>query len=287
MIGPVFGGEAESPQALGWLEATLLGVVEGLTEFLPVSSTGHLIVTQRALGLAEGDATNAFAIGIQLGAITAVLVLYWRRLLDAAATVARPRLGRPNLLWQIAIAAVPAVVIGLLFEDWIDEHLFSARVVAVTLVLGGVLLLWLERHLKGRAPKTEALAEMSYGCALWIGLWQCLALVPGTSRSGATIGGALIHGLSRTAAAEFSFLVGLPILYGASFWKLYKVRDVLSGDMLAPFVIGTGVSFVAAIAVVRPFVAFLRKHDFVPFAWYRIVVGGALLVLVEAGYLSS
>jgi undecaprenyl-diphosphatase len=281
------GLEAAGEQGLGWFEATLLGIVEGLTEFLPVSSTGHLIVTQRALGLAESVTTNAFAIGIQLGAITAVLVLYWRRLWDAAATFARPQPGRPNLLWQIGIAAVPAVVVGLLFEDWIDEHLFSARVVAATLVIGGVMLLWLERYLRGRTPKTADVAEMSYGCALWIGVWQCLALVPGTSRSGATIGGALVLGLSRTAAAEFSFLVGLPILYGASFWKLFRARDALKGEMFTPFVIGTVVSFLAAIAVVRPFVAFLRKHDFAPFAWYRIVVGGVLLALVEAGYLDS
>ena len=265
----------------GWFEAVLLGVVEGLTEFLPVSSTGHLIVAQRALGLAEGEASNAFAIGIQLGAITAVLVLYWRRLVDAARTVARPQRGEPNLLLQIAVAAVPAVVVGLLFEDWIDEHLFSARVVAVTLVIGGVLLLWLERHLRGRPARVEEVAHMSYRTALLVGGWQCLALVPGTSRSGSTIGGALVHGLSRTAAAEFSFLVGLPILYGASLYKLYKVRDALSGELLAPFVIGTAVSFVAAIAVVRPFVAFLRAHDFVPFAWYRILAGGALLAWLE------
>ncbi|MGC6486379.1 MAG: undecaprenyl-diphosphate phosphatase [Planctomycetota bacterium] len=286
--GPAAEGlRAAATQALSWLEATLLGVVEGLTEFLPVSSTGHLIVTQRALGLEEGPATNAFAIGIQLGAITAVLVLYWRRLWAAASTVARPEPGRPNLLWQIGIAAVPAVVVGLLFEDWIDEHLFSARVVAATLVGGGVLLLWLERHLRDRPPRTEEFSQMTYRVALWIGLWQCLALVPGTSRSGATIGGALMHGVSRTAAAEFSFLVGLPILYGASFWKLYKARELLTGDMVAPFAVGTGVSFVAALLVVRPFVAFLRRHDFVPFAWYRIVAGGALLALIEAGYLGS
>ncbi len=275
------GGEG----VLGWFEATVLGLVEGLTEFLPVSSTGHLIVAQRMLGLPAGDTSNTFAIGIQIGAITAILVLYWRRLLDAMRTVAKPQLGKPNLLWQIMVAAIPAIVVGLLLDDWIDENLFSATVVAYTLVIGGVLLLVLERFLKNRSETVEELSSMSYRTAFYIGLWQCLALVPGTSRSGATIGGALVLGLSRTAAAEFSFLVGLPILYGAALYKLIKMRDVLTSDMVMPFAVGTIVSFLAALAVVKPFVSFLRRHNFVPFAWYRIVVGIALIWLISTGYL--
>jgi undecaprenyl-diphosphatase len=278
----------ESPLSL--LQAAILGLVEGLTEFLPISSTGHLIVAQRMLGLAEGEANNVFAIGIQLGAITAILVLYWRRLLDALRTIARPEPQRPNLLWQIAIAAVPAIGLGLLLDDWIDAHLFSTRVVATTLVVGGVLLLALERHLRGKSGGGGAagseLAAMSYRTAFWIGVWQCLALVPGTSRAGATIAGALLLGLSRTAAAEFSFLVGLPILYGAALYKLLGYREMLQGDLLAPFLVGSAVAFVSALAVVKPFVAFLRRHDFAPFAWYRIVAGVALMVLVGTGWLS-
>ncbi|MGK0205372.1 MAG: undecaprenyl-diphosphatase [Planctomycetota bacterium] len=278
---------AGSEGVLGWFEATVLGIVEGLTEFLPVSSTGHLIVAQRMLGLPEGDASNTFAIGIQIGAISAILVLYWRRLIDAMRTVAKPQAGKPNLLWQIMIAAIPAVIIGLLFEKWIDANLFSAKVVAYTLVIGGVLLLILERFVKNRPETIEDLSSMSYRKAFYIGLWQCLALVPGTSRSGATISGALILGLSRTAAAEFSFLVGLPILYSASIYKLISMRDTLNSDMIMPLVVGTVVSFLAAMAVVKPFVAFLRQHNFVPFAWYRIVVGIALIVLISTGYLAS
>lgn len=278
---------AGSEGVLGWFEATVLGIVEGLTEFLPVSSTGHLIVAQRMLGLPEGDASNTFAIGIQIGAISAILVLYWRRLIDAMRTVAKPQAGKPNLLWQIMIAAIPAVIIGLLFEKWIDANLFSAKVVAYTLVIGGVLLLILERFVKNRPETIEDLSSMSYRKAFYIGLWQCLALVPGTSRSGATISGALILGLSRTAAAEFSFLVGLPILYGASIYTLISMRDALNSDMIMPLVVGTVVSFLAAMAVVKPFVAFLRQHNFVPFAWYRIVVGIALIVLISTGYLAS
>lgn len=279
------GGQEGAETGIGVVDAVVLGVVEGLTEFLPVSSTGHLIIAQRLLGIDEGHASNAFAVGIQIGAITAILALYWRDLVGALGGVLRPATGRPNLLWQIVIAAVPAAVVGLLIEDWIDEHLFSTRVVAWTLIVGGLLLLLLERHVRGRTPPIERLDQMSYRVALCIGLWQCLALVPGTSRSGATIGGALLLGLSRTVAAEFSFLVGLPILYGASLYKLWGVRDELSGAMLTPFVVGTAVSFVAAIAVVRPFVVFLRRHDFRPFAYYRVAVGALLLALIAAGWL--
>jgi undecaprenyl-diphosphatase len=272
---------------IGWLDAVILGIVEGLTEFLPISSTGHLIVAQRMLGLPEGDASNTFAIGIQVGAITAILVLYWRRLWASLGTITKPQVGQANLLWQIVIAAIPAILVGLLLDDWIDEHLFSAKVVAYTLVVGGVLLLLLERFMKRRSASVVDLSAMPYRTALWIGVWQCLALIPGTSRSGATIAGALVLGLSRTAAAEFSFLVGLPILYGASFYKLYSMRAKLTEDMVMPLLIGTAVSFVAAIAVVKPFVAFLRRHDFVPFAWYRIIAGVALIALLANGYLVS
>ncbi|MBX3464175.1 MAG: undecaprenyl-diphosphate phosphatase [Planctomycetes bacterium] len=267
-------------------DALVLGLVEGVTEFLPISSTGHLIVAQRLLGLEAGLDNNAFSIGIQMGAITAILVLYWRRLLDAARTVARPTRGAPNLLWQIAIAAFPAAFVGLLLDDWIDAHLFSARVVAGTLVLGGVLLLWLEHLLRRAAPATRELATMSYRTALWIGCFQCLALLPGTSRSGATIGGALLLGLSRTAAAEFSFLVGLPILYGASLFKLARRPELLQGDLVPAFVVGTVVSFLSALVVVRPFVRFLRHHTFLPFAWYRILAGSALAGACGLGWLA-
>lgn len=265
-------------------DAMVLGLVEGVTEFLPISSTGHLIVAQRLLGLEEGAANNAFSIGIQMGAITAILVLYWRRLLAALQTVLRPTAGAPNLLWQIAVAAFPAAFLGLLLDDWIDEHLFSVRVVAATLVLGGVLLLVLERWLGRSAPPARELAQMPYRMALWIGLFQCLALIPGTSRAGATIGGALLLGLSRTAAAEFSFLVGLPILYGASLYKLGRHPELLGGDALLPFVVGMVVSFLSALVVVRPFVHFLRAHTFAPFAWYRIVGGLALAWLCWQGF---
>jgi undecaprenyl-diphosphatase len=267
-------------------DALVLGLVEGVTEFLPISSTGHLIVAQRLLGLGEGGANNAFSIGIQMGAITAILVLYWRRLLDATRTVLRPTAGAPNLLWQIVIAAFPAAFVGLLLDDWIDENLFSTRVVAATLLAGGVLLLWLEAWLARSAVATRELAQMPYRTALWIGLFQCLALIPGTSRAGATIAGALLLGLSRTAAAEFSFLVGLPILYGASLYKLARHPELLGADAVPAFLVGMLVSFLSALVVVRPFVRFLRDHTFAPFAWYRIAAGAVLALLCWRGFLA-
>jgi len=278
---------ADPALAPTWIDAVVLGLVEGLTEFLPISSTGHLIVAQRILGYGGGEANNAFAVGIQFGAITAILILYWGRLISAARNVARPASGQPNLLWVLAIAALPAVIAGLLFEDWIDAHLFSAHVVAVMLVVGGVLLLLLERHLKTRTASVSAVEDISYRTALLIGLWQCLALIPGTSRSGATIAGALLLGTSRTAAAEFSFLLGLPILFGASIYKLLSSPESLSAEMMTPLLIGTGVAFLAALLVVRPFLAFLRRHDFRVFAYYRIAAGVALFALLALDSISA
>jgi undecaprenyl-diphosphatase len=264
---------------IGLFDALVLGLVEGLTEFLPISSTGHLLVAQRLRGLQANDLNNVFAIGIQMGAITAILVLYWRRLLAAAGTVLRPTPGAPNLLLQIAIAAAPAVVLGLCCGNWIETHLFTVRCVVATMIGGGLLLLVLEWWEKQRTTVRVELGQMPYRTAFCIGLFQCLALVPGTSRSAAMIGGALVLGLSRTAAAEFSFLVGLPILYGASGFKLLKLKQELSPEFVGPLMIGTLVAFLSALVVVRPFVRFLRNHTFAPFAWYRLAGGVVLGVL--------
>jgi undecaprenyl-diphosphatase len=301
----VIGGDDADP-GIGLFDAIVLGIVEGLTEFLPVSSTGHLILARSLLGLPDGHGSNTFVVGIQMGAITAIAVLYRHALLAAARTVLRPRAHGPNLLWQIAVAALPAVVLGFVADDWIDAHLFGNRVVIATMLIGGVLLLVLERWLArrdgtrtgGRAAASAAasgpaaapglgLAQLGYAGALAIGCMQCLALVPGTSRSAATIAGGLLVGLSRPAAAEFSFLVGLPILYGASLYRLAKDPAALQGDALAPFVVGTVVSFASALAVVGPFVRFLRTHTFAPFAWYRIAAGTLLAAACAAGWLRA
>ena len=275
-------GPQEPLQPVSIVDAVWLGLVEGLTEFLPVSSTGHLIVANRVLGIADSPLT----IGIQLGAISAILVLYWKPLLEALRRALRRDLGgKPNLLLQILVAAMPAAVLGLLCDDWIEARLFSAEFVAATTFVGGFLLLLVERVVRGKSVRAASLEAMGYGTAFAIGCFQCLALLPGTSRSGATIAGALLLGLSRTAAAEFSFLVGLPILYGAGAVKLVSEREAVCGPLLWPMVVGTVVSFLAALVVVRPFVAFLRAHTFAPFAWYRIAAGAALAALCASGVL--
>ena len=275
-------GPQEPLQPVSIVDAVWLGLVEGLTEFLPVSSTGHLIVANRVLGIADSPLT----IGIQLGAISAILALYWRPLLEALRRALRRDLGgKPNLLLQILVAAMPAAVLGLLCDDWIEARLFSAEFVAATTFVGGFLLLLVERVVRGKSVCAASLEAMGYGTAFAIGCFQCLALLPGTSRSGATIAGALLLGLSRTAAAEFSFLVGLPILYGAGAVKLVSEREAVCGPLLWPMVVGTVVSFLAALVVVRPFVAFLRAHTFAPFAWYRIAAGAALAALCASGVL--
>jgi undecaprenyl-diphosphatase len=275
-------GLAEGPGTLG---ALILGLVEGLTEFLPVSSTGHLIVTNRFLG--QSDPT--YEVAIQAGAITAIAVLYWRRLVDALRTVFSGVTsgGRVNLLFLLVVGAIPAAVLGLFLDDLIESILFGAATVATTMVIGGVLLLYLERWLArrggGAADTGVDLEAMTLRHALWIGLFQCLALIPGTSRSGATIAGAMVLGLRRTAAAEFSFLVGLPILYGACALKAMKDWERISGPLLEDFLIGAGASFVTALIIVGPFVRYLKRHTFRPFAWYRIVAGLALAGMILAG----
>lgn len=274
-------GGPEPP--IGLIDAMVLGLVEGLTEFLPVSSTGHLIVAGHLLGAHSAT----LEIGIQIGAISAILVLFWRRLWEALVGLPRARAtGSPNLLLQIVLAALPAAIVGKMCDDWIEARLFTPAVVATTTLIGGVLLLWLERWLRGRPPGGAGeLPAMGYRTAFWIGVWQCLALIPGTSRSGATIAGGLLLGLSRPAAAEFSFLVGLPILYGACLLKLGKNWAEVTGPLAVPFVIATLFAFLAALVVVRPFVAFLRRHTFVPFAIYRILAGALLALACARGWL--
>jgi undecaprenyl-diphosphatase len=280
-------------RTVDWLFSAVMGLVEGLTEFLPISSTGHLIVTSRIFGRDD----PAFEIAIQIGAISAILFLYRDRLWQAAVQVSGRRRddrddaqrGGVNLLWLIVAAALPPSILGLLFQADIEALLFNPTTVGVTLILGGVLLLLLERWERRRgfdehtAPQIE---DMTIQQALLIGLFQSLALVPGTSRSGATIVGAVLLGFRRSAAAEFSFLVGLPILYGASFVKLWDTPAVLEDPvLLVEFTIAAAMAFVSAALVVKPFVRFLQDHTFVPFAWYRIVVGVGLLTLVYVGYL--
>jgi undecaprenyl-diphosphatase len=261
-----------SPDLL--LKAALLGLVEGATEFIPVSSTGHLIVVSKWLGLVD-ERAKTFDIFIQLGAILAIVWLYRARLAGAVATARRDDASR-RFLGNLLIAFLPAAVVGFLTHNWIKERLFNTTVVAVALVAGGLIILLIERW----APKSRVtdVSEMPARTALGIGLAQVLSLVPGTSRSGATIMGAYALGLSRTAATEFSFFLAIPVMLAATMYDLLKSWSVLAPSDFPMFAVGFIVSFVSAIVVVKAFLSYVSRHSFSVFAWYRIAFGAALLL---------
>jgi undecaprenyl-diphosphatase len=257
------------------LTAIILGIVEGLTEFLPVSSTGHLIMATELLGY-DAEKWAVFNIAIQPGAILAVVVLYWRTFWDAFTGLLRWDPKAVAFVRNLLVAVVPAVAIGLAFDDQIEALLESATVVAWAFILGGVGILAVERLAAPR--ECGGVAEVSLRQALAVGLVQCLAMIPGVSRSGATILGAMAVGIDRKTAAEFSFFLALPTLSGATALQLVKHRDALDSGQYGLIAIGAAVSFVVALAVIRLFVTYVSRHGFAPFAWYRIVVGAAALL---------
>jgi len=255
--------------------AVLLGLLEGLTEFLPVSSTGHLILAGRLLGF-EGEASKTFKIVIQLGAILAVLVVYWRRFLDVLIGLGRREAGPVAFTRNIALGFLPAAIIGLFVYSMVKAMMETPAIVAWALILGGIAILVIERSV--RAPRFMSVESLSWRGALGIGIAQCLAMIPGVSRSGATIMGALLMGVERKTAAEFSFFVAVPTMIAASGYDLYKSWDQLSGDDFGIIAIGFGISFVVAALVVKAFVSLVSRYGFTPFAWYRIVLGTAALI---------
>jgi len=258
------------------LKAALLGIVEGVTEFIPVSSTGHLILVQEWLGL-TGRKENAFIIFIQLGAILAVVWLYRMKFIDAVLNLGRKSSAR-NLVLNLIIGTLPAVVIGLPTEKWIEAHLFRPVPVALAFAVGGLAILLVERWYG--TPSVDSVDWIPLKKAFGVGVIQVLAvLFPGTSRSGATIMGGLVLGLSRTAATEFSFFLAIPAMLGASIIKLFKVRDLLSAADIPLFAVGFGVSFLSALLVIRGLLSYVSRKSFVPFAWYRILFGALILIL--------
>jgi undecaprenyl-diphosphatase len=253
-----------------WLQALLLGILEGLTEFIPVSSTGHLILGAELLGF-TGDGSVAFKIAIQFGAILAILVTYWRRFLGIALGLFRWDRGAVAFTRNILLGFLPAVVVGVLAYDAIRALLESPMTVAVMLVLGGIAILVIER-LVPRGTVTDV-ETMPWKTAAGVGVLQCLAMVPGVSRSGATIMGGLLMGLDRKTAAEFSFFLAVPTMLGATVFALWKERDLLAADELQLIAIGFVAAFLSALLVVRSLVSFVSRFGFAPFAWYRIGLG--------------
>lgn len=268
------------------LKAILFGIVEGITEWLPISSTGHMILLNEFVKMnVSEDFWNMFLVVIQLGAILAVVIMFWNKIFPfdlSKKAREEHRVNRKDIwnLWgKILVACVPAAIVGVLFDDWLDEHLYNAVVVAIMLILFGIGFIIIENRNKGKNAVINTLDEIDYKTALLIGVFQLIAAIfPGTSRSGATILGALMIGVSRTVAAEFTFFLAIPVMFGASLLKLVKYGLAFTGSELMILVVGMVVAFVVSLIVIKFLMGYIRKHDFKVFGWYRIVLGIVVLV---------
>lgn len=265
-----------------WLAAIILGLVEGLTEFIPVSSTGHLLITKEMLGLTDAR-WDPFIYMIQLGAILAVVVLYFMRLWKVLLGLFGPDPAARRFAISVLIAFFPSALLGLLAKDVLFAVLFNSLFVFISLIVGGVALLVIERL--APAPREHDAMTLSFRSAAMIGLYQCLSIIPGVSRSGATIVGGLLSGVDKRAAAEFSFFLAIPTMVGAFALSLWETRDVLTADFIQLVAIGFVVSFVSGLFVVRTMLDFVAKHGFAPFAWWRIAVGVLGLTALGFGWL--
>jgi undecaprenyl-diphosphatase len=264
---------------MSWLEAIILGLVEGITEFLPVSSTGHLIITRSLLGL-QGEAVDRQLIIIQGAAILAVLWEFRKKLLHTAFTLHNDAVSRRFVI-NLFIVSVPLAVLGLMFEDQIKAVLFNAVTVAVALIVGGVIILWAEK--RQHTERVQDVDQLTPLDALKLGLFQALALIPGTSRSGATIIGGLLCGLSRRTAAEFTFFAALPVLLAATALELWKARAELATADVQPLIVSCVVSFISALLATKLLLRVVSRYSFAAFAWYRIVFGALILITAYTG----
>ena len=265
------------------LKVILFGIVEGYTEWLPISSTGHLILVENLVHLNQPEEFfNVFKVVIQLGAIMAIVLLYWQKLWPFSRSKTRSQREDTLVLWaKIVIASIPAALIGIPFDDLIDSHLSTPTVIGITLLVYGVLFIVLERAYRGRSFAIRKTSQIDIRTAFLIGCFQCLSLIPGTSRSGATILGAMLLGCSRSASAEFSFFLGIPAMAGASLIKMLKFGFAFTGAQIAILILGMVVSFIVALYTVKYLMGYIRKHDFTVFGYYRIVLG--IIVLVYFG----
>ncbi len=274
------------------LETIIIAIVEGLTEFLPVSSTGHMIITQNLLGVESTPFVKAFTFIIQFGAILSVVVLYWKRFFrlnhtpaPEGATPLKKFLHKYDFYWKLLVAFIPAAVLGLLFSDMIDAMLESVMVVAITLILGGIFMLFCDKVFNKGSEKTELTEKRAF----WIGMFQCISMIPGVSRSMATIVGGMAQKLTRKAAAEFSFFLAVPTMFAATCFKLLKIFLEPDGmqilkDNLGPLIIGNAVAFIVAMLAIKFFISFVTKYGFKAFGWYRIIVGAIILVMLATGH---
>lgn len=276
---------------LNLLQTIIIAIVEGLTEFLPVSSTGHMIIAQNVLGVESTEFVKAFTFIIQFGAILSVVCLYWKRFFRLSHTPApegasalKRFLHKYDFYWKLLVAFIPAAVLGLLFSDMIDAMLESVTVVAVMLIVGGVFMLFCDKLFGNGSEKTELTEKRAF----YIGLFQCISMIPGVSRSMATIVGGMAQKLTRKAAAEFSFFLAVPTMFAATVYKMLKLfmdggTEIITANMEA-LIVGNVVAFIVAMLAIKFFISFVTKYGFAAFGWYRIIVGGVILVMTALGY---
>lgn len=270
------------------LKTIVLGIIEGITEWLPISSTGHLIIADEFLKLGvSAEFKEMFEVVIQLGAIMAVIVLYFNKLWPFKKNRETSKLSvKPDTiaLWiKVIVATVPAAIVGFLLDDWMNAHLYNVWVVSAALIIYGVLFIILENHNKYKEFRIKRLDSIDLKTAFLIGLFQILPLIPGTSRSGSTILGAMILGCSRTVSAEFSFFMAIPVMFGASFLKLMKFGFAFTGTEAVILAVGMIVSFVVSVFAIRFLIGYIKKRDFKAFGYYRIILGALVLILVLTG----
>lgn len=272
------------------LKAIFLGIVEGITEWLPISSTGHLILVQEFIKLDQNKAfMELFNIVIQLGAILAVMVIYFKRLNPFQPGKTKREIRLTWQLWlKVVIACIPSAIVGLALDNWMDDHFSNFTSVAVMLIVYGIAFIWIERRNRDVQPAVTELSQMHYKTAFYIGLFQVLSIIPGTSRSGATILGAILVGTSRTVAADFTFFLGIPTMFGYSglkFVKFLMEGNVMTGAQWLILLTASVVAFVVSLGAIKFLTNFVKKHDFTVFGWYRIVLGLILLAYAASKYL--
>lgn len=263
------------------IEAIIIAIVEGLTEFLPISSTGHMIIAEKIMGVTDNDFTKLFTVGIQLGAILAVVVLYWKIFMSPLTSGAKGI----QFYLKLIVAVIPALVLGFIFSDKIDALLESSLTVAITMIAGGIVLLFIDNVFN--KPTIETEENISYPKAFIIGLWQCVAMIPGVSRSAASIIGGMQQKLTRKLAAEFSFFLAVPTMAAATGYKLLKGYKTLNAEHIKLLAIGNVVAFFVALLAIKFFIGFLQKHGFKLFGYYRLIAGTILLILVLAGIIKG